>query len=233
MKPNQEFSRVNRPVQAAESYYSRLSRVYDLLASSEKRFIRQGLDLLDPQPGEMILEVGFGTGYAQQRIAQAIGGGFSAGLDLSIGMGKVAQRRLFRSRLLEQVGLVQSDTLPIPFQNNIFDAVFSSFALELFDSPLIPEVLQECRRVLKPGGRIVIVSLSRDVPLPLMGRIYENLHISFPNILDCRPIPAQDLVEKNGFVIKKSIITSMWGLPVILLWALDLRGSRAKKQRVG
>ena len=59
MKLNQEFSRVNRPVQAAESYYSRLSRVYDLLASSEKRFIRQGLDLLDPHPGEMILKIGF------------------------------------------------------------------------------------------------------------------------------------------------------------------------------
>ncbi|HDD61451.1 MAG TPA: 2-heptaprenyl-1,4-naphthoquinone methyltransferase, partial [Chloroflexi bacterium] len=70
MKPLQEFSRVNRPVQAAESYYSSLSGIYDLVASSEKRFIRLGLALLYPQPGERILEIGFGTGYAQQHIAR-------------------------------------------------------------------------------------------------------------------------------------------------------------------
>ena len=80
MKPNQEFSRVNRPVQAAESYYSSLSGIYDLLASSEKRFIRQGLDLLDPQPGEFILEIGFGTGYTQQRIAQGMNGHVAVGM---------------------------------------------------------------------------------------------------------------------------------------------------------
>ena len=58
-----EFSRVKRPLQEAEEYYSRLSKVYDWLAASEKRFIRQGLDILNPQPEEYILEIGFGTGY--------------------------------------------------------------------------------------------------------------------------------------------------------------------------
>jgi ubiquinone/menaquinone biosynthesis C-methylase UbiE len=214
LKPFQDFSRVNRPVQAAESYYSNLSKLYDWLASSEKRFIRLGLALLDPQPEERILEIGFGTGYAQQYIAQSVKNGLSAGLDLSIGMGRVAQKRLSRAGLLDQVDLVRSDTLPIPFQEGIFDGVFSSFTLELFDSPLMPKVLGECRRVLKPGGRLVIVSLSRDNPLGLMGKIYESFHNHFPNWADCRPIPVKILVKDAGFSILEFQEHKMWGLAV-------------------
>ena len=210
---------MNRPVQAAESYYSNLSRFYDWLASSEKRFVRLGLGLLRPRPGERILEIGFGTGYAQQYIAQSVKNGLSAGLDLSLGMGRVAQRRLSRAGLLDQVGLVQSDTLPIPCQEGVFDGVYTSFTLELFDSPLIPAVLGEIRRILKPGGRLVIVSLSKDNPLGLMGRIYESFHNHFPKWADCRPIPVKFLVKDAGFTIQDSRNYKMWGLPVGMVLA--------------
>jgi len=214
LKPGSDFSRVNRPVQAAESYYSNLSRIYDWLASSEKRFIRLGLALLHPRPGERILEIGFGTGYAQQYIAQSVKNGISAGLDLSIGMGRVAQRRLSRAGLLDQVDLVRSDTLPIPFQEGVFDGIYTSFTLELFDSPIIPEVLGEIRRVLKPRGRLVVVSLSKDRQLGLIGRIYESFHDRFPKLADCRPIPVKFLVKDAGFIIRESQEFKMWGLPV-------------------
>jgi demethylmenaquinone methyltransferase/2-methoxy-6-polyprenyl-1,4-benzoquinol methylase len=199
-----------------------LSRIYDWLAASEKKFINQGLDLLNPLEGDKILEIGFGTGFAQENIIRAVGAGLSAGLDLSIGMGIVAKRNLSRAGLAEQMILVLSDTLPIPFPRRSFDGIFSSFTLELFDSPEIPEVLKECRRVLKVGGRLVIVSLSKDDPLPLMGRIYEKFHINYPRLLDCRPIPAKELLEKAGFEIRDAIKTNMWGLPVIILDARNI-----------
>lgn len=222
MKPVLEFSRVNRPVLAAEGYYSNLSRIYDLLASSEKRFLRLGLALLNPHPGEKILEIGFGTGYAQQYIAQSIKNGLSAGLDLSIGMGRVAQKRLSRAGLLGQTSLVRSDTLPIPFQDGVFDGIFTSFTLELFDSPLIPEVLGEISRVLKPSGRLVVVSLSKDQQLGLVGRIYESFHDRFPKWADCRPIPARHLIEEGGFEIQESYEYKMWGIPVINILAIPI-----------
>lgn len=217
------YSRVDRPVQAAERYYSNLSAIYDLLAASEKRFIRRGLDLLEPNNGEWILEIGFGTGYAQERIAPLVGGGFSTGLDLSEGMGRVAQRKLYRAGHQDRVGLVQSDTLPIPFPDKIFDGVFSSFTLELFDSPLIPKVLGECRRVLKPGGRLIIVSLSRDNPLGLMGKIYELFHNTFPKLADCRPIPVKKLVMEGGFKIEEAQEYKMWGIPVGIVLATAIK----------
>ena len=213
------FTKVDRPLSQAKAYYTRLSRIYDWLAASEKQFIRQGLDTLDPRPGERILEIGFGTGYAQKRIIREVADGLSAGLDLSEGMSRISKINLARAGFEQHLALLISDTLPIPFQSNIFDGIFSSFTLELFDSPQIPEVLEECRRVLRPGGRLVIVSLSKDAPLPLMGRIYEKLHNRFPHLLDCRPIPVLQIIKEAGFRIHHSIQTRMWGLPVMIVEA--------------
>jgi ubiquinone/menaquinone biosynthesis C-methylase UbiE len=218
-----DFTRVNRPVSAAGSYYDTLAPWYDLLASSEKKYIQQGLELLDPQPGELILEIGFGTGYAQVQIAESVESGFSIGLDLSLKMAAIAQRKLQRIKSGTRAGLVCSDSLPIPLPANSLDAIFSSFTLELFDTPLIQDVLSECRRVLKPQGRLVAVSLFKEHPLPWMGRLYETLHNRYPRLLDCRPIPMKSLLENNGFKVIIAKNQMMWGLPVIIVQAqLDL-----------
>ncbi|PWH15610.1 MAG: hypothetical protein DDG59_11225 [Anaerolineae bacterium] len=87
MMPNQEdLNRISAPRQGVRRNYDRLSRWYDLItASTEERYRRQGLRVLDPQEGEMILEVGFGTGNALVAIAQAVGNsGKAVGVDLSL-----------------------------------------------------------------------------------------------------------------------------------------------------
>lgn len=213
------FSRVNRPRSEAAEFYTRLAPWYDLLAGSEKRFVRRGVDLLDPNPRERILEIGFGTGYAQERIIPHLEDGFSAAVDISEGMAIQAQRKLGLAGLLDRSGLTISDSLPLPYSSDSFDGIFSSFTLELFDTPQIPILLSECRRVLKPTGRLVIVSLSKDQPLGLPGRLYESFHNRFPTIADCRPIPVRHLLEKNGFDIADVKNKKMWGLPVVLVAA--------------
>lgn len=218
----QNVSHVNRPVKDAAAYYDSLARWYDLLAGSEKRFIRAGLDLLAPSPGERILEIGFGTGYAQERIARALKGGFSVGVDLSPKMAEITSQKLREADKTTKVGLVCSDSLPLPFAGSSFEGLFSSFTLELFDTPLLIDLLGECRRVLTPGGRIVVVSLSKDLPLPWMGRLYEALHNRWPRLLDCRPIPVKGLLESNKFKVVEEDRRMMWGLPVILVAAAPL-----------
>jgi len=214
-----EFTRVHRSLAEAEEYYSRLSRIYDWLAASEKKFIKLGLAILDPKQGERILEMGFGTGFAQERLIRILGNNLSVGVDLSKGMVRVARDNLIKAGLKDQLALVQNDCMPLPFTKECFEGVFTSFMLELFDTPHIPVVLKEIRRVLKPRGRLVCVSLSKDVPLPVMGRIYENLHNRFPRLLDCRPIPLSGLVEDGGYKILQTKQTRMWGLPVTALLA--------------
>ena len=214
------YNRVIRSEKEVGNYYSRLSSIYDFLAASEKKFINRGLTLLDPSAGESILEIGFGTGHAQLIIGRAVQGGLSSGLDLSEGMSRIAQNNVVKAGFADRISLILSNTLPMPFREGIFDGIFSSFTLELFDSPQIPIVLKECRRVLKPGGRLVVVSLSKDQPLPLMGRLYESLHTRYPWLLDCRPIPILSLISDAGYEVIQTKESSMWGLPVSILLAV-------------
>jgi len=210
-------SQVTRPREEARTSYDRLSRWYDLLAGrSERRCMEIGLRALDAREGEAVLEIGPGTGRALVTLAQAAGGaGRVCGLDLSAGMLRAAQARLDRAGVREQVRLVRGDARTLPFTANCFDVLFMSFALELFDAPEIPAVLRECRRVLRPGGRIGLVALKQEErPRPTV-RLYEWAHRTFPRVVDCRPIRLQTLLEGAGFRVTNRIATAMWGLPVL------------------
>ncbi len=220
MSPNEiSYTSVNRSEADAEKYYSRLSSFYDLLAASEKKYINRGLELLKPLSGETILEIGFGTGHAQLIIGKAVKTGLSAGVDLSEGMCQTALKKAAKAGHSARVSLIRNNSLPLPFSDGVIDGVFSSFTLELFDTPQIPEVLQEFKRVLKPGGRLVVVSLSKDQPLPWMGRLYECLHTNYPRMFDCRPIPVKSIISEGGFETIQAQEFSMWGIPVSIVKA--------------
>lgn len=210
------FTRVDRSSIAARDFYNRISAFYDLLAaSSERRYTGLGLRLLAVRQGQRVLEIGFGTGQALVALSHAVGAaGQVFGLDISEGMCHVARRRSRQAGVLHRVGLTQGDAMGLPFPSAYFDALFMSFTLELFDTPQIPQVLASCRRVLKPSGRLCIVSLSKDRHLGLMGQLYERLHNRFPNYLDCRPIPLVFILEQEGFNILAAQQHAMWGLPV-------------------
>ena len=102
---------------------------------------------------------------------------------------------------------------------NSVDAIFMSFALELFDTPEIPKVLAECKRVLRPGGRIVVVGVSKEGGMGIVLKIYEWSHRHFPNLVDCRPIFVRREMETAGFRIVSAEQKSMW-VPVELVLAV-------------
>ena len=101
-----------------------------------------------------------------QALAQSVGtSGKVHGVDISDGMIDITRQRLNKVKLLDRVELKCGDATNLPYKSSIMDAVFMSFALELFDTPEIPIVLRECQRVLKTDGRICVVALSKVSPL--------------------------------------------------------------------
>lgn len=211
------ISRVNRSKEDARESYNRLSRWYDVIAgSTEKKYRDWGLEKLSAQPGEKILEIGFGTGHCLVSLAKAVGeNGRVIGLDISDGMLAIAHERLEQEGLNDRVDLHLGDAASLDFiETARLDGVFMSFTLELFDNPEIPRVLQECHRILKPGGRLAVVSMTKTNPPGLAVRMYEWFHERMPNYADCRPIFARQALEANGFKIQDASLSSMWGLPV-------------------
>jgi len=212
---NASISPVKRSKEQARRYYNRLSHWYDLIAGSEAPFRQRGLALLSAQPGERILEIGFGTGESLVTLGKAVGKeGFVYGIELSDGMIAQAEQRLAESGLEGRTSLLLADGAQAPFSASSFDAIFMSFTLELFDTPEIPSVLQQCRRLLHPRGRLGVVSLVKTEYPGLAERIYEWVHQKMPVAVDCRPIRAQESLRRAGFAIKQVVHESMWGLPV-------------------
>ncbi len=196
--------------------YDRLSRWYDWFAGSEKAFIDLGLQMLAVRAGERVLEIGFGTGGALAMLAQQTGdGGLAAGVELSAGMIAAARKRWQAKGEERGAFVVQGDAAALPFPRAAFDALFLSFTLELFADEDIPLVLAECRRVLRPGGRIAVVCLAKGKTLACY--LYEWGHARWPALLDCHPIVARHWLEPAGFCLQAATSETMWGLPVEIL----------------
>ncbi len=266
---NETIERVPRTEQEAAASYTRLSKWYDRFGDSEAPHIAEGLRLLNVQPGERVLEVGFGTGHSLVALAHAVGStGQVVGIDLSPGMIAVARAQLHKEGSLPScpsvvighpddstgdrvdksaefpprqaclrrnaaskatargndiVVLQRGSALHLPYAAASFDAVFSSFMLDLIDTPDIPYVLGEMRRVLKPGGRLGLVSMSKacagNAAVGGVVKIYERFHRWLPTLIDCRPIYLQHAVEAVGLHCEMQHIRSMWGLPVEIVVA--------------
>jgi ubiquinone/menaquinone biosynthesis C-methylase UbiE len=210
---------VPRSHQEARETYDRVSAVYDWLEGPFERRIRQaGIDRLGARPGERVLELGYGTGHGLVALAGEIGpSGSLVGLDLSSGMQAKALARLEAAGA--RADLVCGDAASMPLREGAFDAAFTSFTLELFDTPEIPTVLGELRRILRHDGRLGVVALSLPANPGLTTRIYLAGHRRFPRLLDCRPIPTARLLEDAGYHIQSVSTRPMWGLPVDLVVA--------------
>lgn len=114
---------------------------------SWRRSTRAALQL---QAGEKVLDLGAGTGVSTEELTRS--GAYVVGCDISLGMLAVGRRTR------PSVPLVAGDALALPFADNTFDAVTTSFVIRNVANT--PAALRELARVTKPGGRLVICEFS-------------------------------------------------------------------------
>jgi len=218
----QEISRVHRSKDDAEKYYNRISVVYDWLGGIfERKHAEKALSYLEIENGEIVLEIGFGTGHCLQQIALLVDKtGKAYGIDISDRMLHVTRKKLEKAALMDRVELYHVDASKLPFVDETFDAVFMSFTLELFDTPEIPQLLNEVKRVLKAGGRLGVTSLSRTKGNSVALRIYEWIHRKWPKYVDCRPIYLEQFLRKASYTIQSKDIDKLLVLPLEIVVAI-------------
>lgn len=216
---------VPRSKEEAKQFYDRISRLYDYLTGAfERKYAEMALEQLSVQEGETVLEIGFGPGHCLKWIAQSVGQmGKAYGVDISSGMLEVAKRRLEKARLIDRVELYCGDATNLPYGDNTFDAAFMSFTLELFDTPEIPKVLEEVKRVLRLAGRLGVVSMSKEDGESTRLRLYEWAHKKWPKYVDCRPIYVEASLIDAGYKIQSKQKMRLMGLPLEFVVAVKMK----------
>ncbi len=204
-----------------QATYDFLSRFYDVLSgSAEDQARQQAVELLNIQLGDILLEVGCGTGTAAIEMGGKVGpAGFVYGVDLSIKMLSAAQKKLQRKGMKTSVGLLSGDAVNLPLSSQSVTGVLMSFALELFPDEEITLVLSECKRVICQGGRLCVLSMSKCLPQARLLKPYMWMHDHFPAWIDCRPILLQQTLVRHGFEIVDARQDSLFGLPIEIVLA--------------
>jgi len=134
------------------------AREYDRMASQSDfrmQLAEKLRDLLELSGGESVLEIATGTGRFARGIAERLTTGVIAGIDTAAAMLRVGREEIENAlfdRYFQVIGVAET----LPFASEIFDRAFVAFAFHHFGGP--PEgIVREAHRVLKPGGRFVIL----------------------------------------------------------------------------
>ncbi|MEE9614329.1 MAG: methyltransferase domain-containing protein [Thermodesulfobacteriota bacterium] len=140
-------------VESIKKVYAGYSDVYDTLF---KRLfyprIRHAIESMEIKPGDRVLDVGVGTGLSLSLFPEYCK---VIGIDLSEKMLGKARKKI-KTEGMDHVELVEMDAMEIAFPDDSFDMVFTSHVVSVVPDPY--KVMQEVRRVCKPGGQVVIVN---------------------------------------------------------------------------
>ena len=142
-------------VSARRPDWDRLAAAYDWQLPLERPALRALLGLLDVREDERLLDAGTGTGALLRELARQGQPRQAVGLDRSATM-------LARARPLLPPGweLVRGDAERMPFDDASFDVVAAAYLLHILDADQRARVLGELHRVLKPSGRVGVVTVA-------------------------------------------------------------------------
>ncbi|HEX8356961.1 MAG TPA: bifunctional demethylmenaquinone methyltransferase/2-methoxy-6-polyprenyl-1,4-benzoquinol methylase UbiE [Segetibacter sp.] len=150
--------------QQVAAMFDKIAFRYDFL----NRFLSAGIDvgwrkkaireLKDLQP-QTVLDVATGTGDVAILTYKILQPHKITGIDISPGMLGFGRKKIDRLNLSQSIELLEGDSETISFPNNSFDAITVAFGVRNFQN--LEKGLQEMLRVLKPGGKLVILEFSR------------------------------------------------------------------------
>jgi ubiquinone/menaquinone biosynthesis C-methylase UbiE len=192
--------------------YSGIAPLYDLWGTlTETRARRRALELARIMDGEAILEVALGTGLTFQEILKANPGGKNVGVDLTPAMLEKARKRAERMRATNfQVAV--GDAYALDFSDGSFNLLMNNYMFDLLPEKDFTLVLSQFKRLLKPGGRLVLVNMTKGEHF--YQRIYEAIYQVNPAWLGgCRGVLLTEAVRAVGFTNIHRETISQFGFP--------------------
>ncbi len=157
-----------------ENMFDNIAFRYDFL----NRFLSAGIDVgwrkkaikqLVPSMPENILDVATGTGDFALTSFQILKPEKITGIDISEGMLEIGRKKIEKAGLQKNIQLLKGDSEAILFDDYTFDAVTVAFGVRNFEN--LEKGLAEIRRVLKPGGKLVILEFTKPAA-PVIKQVY-------------------------------------------------------------
>ncbi len=128
------------------------------------------MDWLAPRAGQRLLDVAGGTGDIAFRFLKRAGDAEAVVLDMTESMLIAGRKRAEAGNLADKLDWVVGDAMALPFADNSFDVYTISFGIR--NVTRIPDALSEAYRVLRPGGRLMVLEFSQ-LPNPAMQKAYD------------------------------------------------------------
>ncbi|MEL6241091.1 MAG: bifunctional demethylmenaquinone methyltransferase/2-methoxy-6-polyprenyl-1,4-benzoquinol methylase UbiE [Pseudomonadota bacterium] len=212
-----EDSKAERVQGVFTSVANRYDLMNDLMSGGIHRLWKDAMmDWLAPRPGQRLLDVAGGTGDIAFRFLKRAKTGRATVLDLTEPMLIEGRKRADAAHLADSLDWVVGDAMNLPFENNTFDVYTISFGIRNVTRP--QEALAEAYRVLKPGGRLMVLEFSQ-LPneglqwlydqysfnvIPRMGQVIANDRDSYQYLVESiRKFPDQEtflsMVRDAGF----------------------------------
>lgn len=209
----------------SRQYYGWRASNYDALAEWEKEFHAEAVQMAGARPGQSVLVVACGTGRGMIELAQAVGPkGRVDALDLSEAMLDQARLKSEQYGLNDRVYFKQGNARELPYPDETFDIVYNAYMLDLIPLEGFEPILKEMQRVLKPGGKLVLLNMSKpDEKKTFYESVYKWTGIP------CRPVLMAPYLEALGFQaiqrnyraprphnLYERIIGLLWGQEIVL-----------------
>jgi demethylmenaquinone methyltransferase / 2-methoxy-6-polyprenyl-1,4-benzoquinol methylase len=172
-KPKEQF---------VHSVFESIAGKYDLMNDilsfrRHKAWRKFTMKKMGMKRGDSAVDLCCGTCDWSIALAEASQTGNVIGLDFSAGMLEVGRRKVEERKLQNRISLVQGNAMELPFEDNAFDYATIGFGLRNVPDPV--QVLNEMKRVVKPGGMVVCLELSKPMKQPFKGVYF----FYFPRVL--------------------------------------------------
>jgi len=181
--------------------YDNLAGVYDMWGKlTESRARNRAIELAAIEDGQHILEVAVGTGLAFYEIVKRNPHGSNVGIDLSPGMLEKAKQRL-SSLPNANYSLGTGTAFDLQQATGSIDLLVNNYMFDLIPFEDMDKVLREFRRVLKPGGRLVLVNMTEGATPA--SRFYDLIYQVSPKTMGgCRGVRMTDKLKQHGFIVE-------------------------------